>query len=377
MMAASPLWAAEEKPIEKAADALNVMDFEAPMRAKVPPAHYGYMATGIDDDKTLRANRSAFDKYYLRPRRFVDVSKTDTALTLFGQKLETPIILAPTGSQKAYHPEGELAVTRAAAARGFQKILSTMTTVPIEEIAAAHKGPLWYQLYPTNRWEYTEKLVKHAEAAGCPVLFLTVDTQGGRNTETETRFARMDARPCPVCHPAGPPRFLSRRKPMWEGFDLNGISTHNAAQTWEVIPKLRKLTKMKLVIKGIEVGEDARRCAEMGVDGIVVSNHGSRALESNRGTLDCLPEVVTAVAGRVPVLIDGGFRRGTDVYKALALGARAVLVGRPYLWGLGAFGQEGVEAVLTILQRELLLTMRQCGTPALGTITKSHIGRNG
>ncbi len=381
-LAASPLGMSQEKMIEKAADALSVFEFEAVMKAKVPPAHYGYMATGIDDDKTLLANRSAFDKLYLRPRRFVDVSKTDSALTLFGQKLELPIIVAPTGSQKAYHPQGEMATVRAAAAMGYQKILSTVTSTPIEEVAKAHKGPLWFQLYPTNRWDYTEKLVRRAEGAGCPVLFLTVDTQGGRNTETQSRWTRLDTRPCAACHEADRagvqiPSFVRRKKPMFDGFDLNGISTHNTAQTWDVIGKLRALTPMKLVIKGLETSEDARRCAELGVDGIVVSNHGSRAVESNRGSLECLPEVIEAVGGRVPVLVDGGFRRGTDVYKALALGARAVLVGRPYLWGLGAFGEEGVAKVLSILKEELLLTMRQCGTPTLGAITRSHVGFRG
>lgn len=378
-LAASPLWAAEEKlgdkPIDKISDALSVLDFEAAMRAKVPPAHFGYMATGVDDDKTLKANRAAFDKYYLRPRRMVDLTRMDSSLEVYGTKLELPIVLAPTGHQRAYHADGELATTRAAAKRGFQTILSTMTSVPIEEVAQAHKGPLWYQLYTTNRWEYTENLVRHAEAVGSTALFVTVDSQGGRNTETLERFSRLDSRPCQACHPPGVPHHVSRPKPMFQGFDMKGFSTTNPAQTWESIAKFRKLTKMKLVIKGIEIAEDAKRCAELGVDGLVISNHGGRALESNRGTLDCLPEVVDAVGGKVDVFIDGGFRRGTDVFKALALGAKAVMVGRPYIWGLGAFGQEGVEAVLDILRREFLLAMRQCGTPNLAAITRSHVGR--
>lgn len=378
-LAASPLWAAEEKlgdkPIDKISDALSVLDFEAAMRSKVPPAHFGYMATGVDDDKTLKANRAAFDKYYLRPRRMVDLTRMDSSLEVYGTKLELPIVLAPTGHQRAYHADGELATTRAAAKRGFQTILSTMTSVPIEEVAQAHKGPLWYQLYTTNRWEYTENLVRHAEAVGSTALFVTVDSQGGRNTETLERFSRLDSRPCQACHPPGVPHHVSRPKPMFQGFDMKGFSTTNPAQTWESIAKFRKLTKMKLVIKGIEIAEDAKRCAELGVDGLVISNHGGRALESNRGTLDCLPEVVDAVGGKVDVFIDGGFRRGTDVFKALALGAKAVMVGRPYIWGLGAFGQEGVEAVLDILRREFLLAMRQCGTPNLAAITRSHVGR--
>jgi isopentenyl diphosphate isomerase/L-lactate dehydrogenase-like FMN-dependent dehydrogenase len=348
------------------------------MKKKVPPAHFGYMTTGVDDDKTLRANRAAFDQWYLRPRRFVDVSKTDSSLELFGAKLELPILVAPTGSQKAYHPDGEMATVKAAARTGYQKVVSTVTSTPIEDLAKAYDRPLWFQLYPTNKWEYTEKIVRRAEASGTQVLFLTVDTQGGRNTETEARFKRLDKRPCEACHtPSAAASFARRPKPFFNGFDLTGLSTHNTAQSWDVIAKLRRLTKMKLVIKGLETGEDAARCAELGVDGVVVSNHGSRAVESGRGTLDCLPEVISAVHGRVPVLIDGGFRRGTDIYKALALGARAVLVGRPYLWGLGAFGEEGVAKVLTILREELLLTMRQCGTPTLAAITKNHVGMRG
>jgi isopentenyl diphosphate isomerase/L-lactate dehydrogenase-like FMN-dependent dehydrogenase len=380
-LAASPLahslTAAEPSPIAKPEHALNVFDFESAMKAKVSAAHYAYMATGVDDGKTLRANRDAFDRWYLRPRRFVDVSQTNTTLELFGQDLKIPILIAPTGSQKAYHPSGEEAVARAAAAKGFQMVLSTVTSTPIETIAQLHREPLWYQLYPTNRWEATERMLLRAEAAGCPVVFLTVDTQGGRNTETELR-EQADTRACNACHvpQEGVPRFLWRKKPMFEGLDFRGLSTHNTAQTWDVIARLRNATRMKLVIKGLETSEDAARAADLGVDGIVVSNHGARAVESGRGTLDCLPEVLQAVKGRVPVLIDGGFRRGTDVYKALALGARAILIGRPYLWGLGAFGEPGVAMVLDIFRKELELAMRQCGTPNLAAITPSHIGKH-
>ncbi|GAB4363459.1 MAG: alpha-hydroxy acid oxidase [Bryobacter sp.] len=363
--------------IAKPEEAKNILDFEAAMKARVSAAHFGYMATGVDDDLTLRANRTAFGRYYLRPRRFVDVSQVETTLSLFGQSLASPILIAPTGSQKAYHAEGEAAVARAARATGHQMVLSTVTSTPIEAVAKLYARPLWFQLYPTNRWEYTERLVKRAEAAGCPVLVLTVDTQGGRNTETEARAAG-DEKTCGACHvpQAGVPRFLWRTKPMFAGFNTRGLSTHNTAQTWDVIGKLKSLTEMKLVIKGLETGEDAARCVDLGVDGVIVSNHGGRALETGRGTLDCLPEVVSAVAGRVPVLMDGGIRRGTDVLKALALGARAVQVGRPYLWGLGAFGEAGVSMVLQILQKELLLAMRQAGTAKLVNIHPRIIGKH-
>jgi 4-hydroxymandelate oxidase len=351
-------------------DALNVMDFEAAARQALPPAHFGYMATGVDDDATLRANREGFSRFQLRPRRLVDVTRTDLRVEVLGTVLEHPIVLAPAGNQKAFHPEGELATARAARSKRTQLILSTVTTCPVEEVAASAGRPIWYQLYPTSRWEVTEKLVRHAEAAGCPVLVLTVDNQAGRRTETQERFKRMDSRKCAACHE---PQGFFRRKPMFDGIDMTGVTTNNPAMTWESVRRLKALTRMKLVIKGIETREDALLCGEHGVDGIIVSNHGGRAEESGRGTIECLPEVVDAVGGRIPVLVDGGFRRGTDIFKALALGARAVGIGRPYLWGLGAFGQPGVERVLELLRAELELVMKQCGTTSIAQIGRSSI----
>ena len=351
--------------------ALSVLEFEAAARAALPPAHFGYMATGVDDDATLRANRDGFKRLQLRPRRLVDVTRIDTAVELFGQKWETPIFLSPTGNQKAFHPEAELAVARAAQARRHLMILSTATNSAIEEVMKAAGRPIWYQLYATSSWAVTEKLVSHAEAAGCPVVALTVDTLAGRNTETLERFKRFDTRMCVACH--SPAEGFYKRKPMFNGMDMKGISTNAPALTWDSVSKLRALTKMKLVLKGIETREDAALCLEHGVDGIVVSNHGGRAEESGRGTIECLPEVLDGAAGKIPVLIDGGVRRGSDVFKALALGARAVGIGRPYLWGLSAFGQPGVERVLEILRREFELTMKQCGTRSIAEITRSFV----
>jgi 4-hydroxymandelate oxidase len=366
-MLASPLL-----PLE---DMLNVMDFEAQARTAIPPAHFGYLATGVDDDSTVRANREAYQAIYLRPRRLVDISSVSSEVTVFGEKWKSPIVLAPAGSQRAYHPDGELASARAANAQGHLQILSTVTSTPIEEVAQQHKRKIWYQLYPTNRWANTEKLVRRAEAAGCPVLVLTVDTQGGRNAETELRAKKLDSRPCATCHNAPAGYVMTRPKPMFDGLDVMNARMHDPAQTWAVIAKLRALTKMKLVIKGIETAEDAKLCVEHGADGLVVSNHGGRALDSTRGTIDCLPEIAAEVKGKLLLMIDGGIRRGTDVFKALALGANLVGIGRPYLWALGAYGQPGVDRVLRILSAELLLAMRQCGTPSLAAITPSHVGR--
>lgn len=372
-LAASPLFGSEQNPavIADAKDAINVMDFEAPCRQVLPPAHFGYLSTGVEDDATLRANREGFSKIQLRPRRLVDVTHADMRTELFGTVWETPIGLAPVGNQKAFHPEGELPVARAAKAKNTLQILSTAANSSIEQITETLGRPPWYQLYATSRWDVAEKLVKRAEAAGAPVLALTVDTTAGRRTETFERSKRMDTRKCITCHGTTPQDFY-RRKPMFDGIDVAGLSTQTPALSWEHVRRLRKLTRMKLLIKGIETREDAKLCIESGVDGIIVSNHGGRAEESGRGTIECLPEVVEA-AGRTPVMIDGGFRRGGDVYKALALGARAVFIGRPYVWASAAFGQAGVERVIDLLRAELSLTMKQCGTTTIAAIGRQSV----
>jgi 4-hydroxymandelate oxidase len=377
-LAGSPLlsraWAQQNQaPLASAKDALNVMDFEEMAHRALPPAHWGYMATGVDDDATLKANIGAFRHIQLRPRRLVDVSKTDLRTELFGITWDSPIFICPVGSQKMFHPEGEVAVARAANSKKALQILSTVTSTPVEDVANALGRPPWYQLYMPLRWDATEKLVHRVEAAGCPVLVWTIDLLGGRNTETATRLARTDSRDCSLCHSDGVGSMSNRA--MFAGISGSmGINPPSA--TWEYVERLRKLTKMKLVLKGIETHEDAKLCREHGVDGIVVSNHGGRAAEDLRPTIESLSEVVEAVGGQIPVLIDGGFRRGTDVYKALALGARAVGIGRPYIYGLAAFGQQGVERVLDILRAELELTMRQCGTPAIAQITRASISMN-
>ena len=258
----------------------------------------------------------------------------------------------------------------AAKARKTLQILSNMASCSVEEVGQALGRPPWYQLYMPSRWDDTEKMIRRAEAAGCAVLVWTIDMQGGRNTETMERFRRLDPSNCTDCHdnPHGGPI----HRPMFDGISS---PPNPAAATWAYVDRLKKLTGMKLLLKGIETGEDARLCREHGVDGIIVSNHGGRATETGRATIDILPEVVDAAGARLPVLVDGGFRRGTDIYKALALGARAVGIGRPYLWGLSAFGQAGVERVLDILRAELEMVMKQCGTPAIARITRAYVAR--
>jgi isopentenyl diphosphate isomerase/L-lactate dehydrogenase-like FMN-dependent dehydrogenase len=352
-------------------EALDVLEFEAVARKNLPPAHFGYMATGVDDDATLRANREGFHKYQLRPRRMMDVSHADLSVDVLGTKWDTPLFICPCGSQKAFHPEGEMATAAAANTRKTVQVLSTMTTTPIEDVVRANGKPIWYQLYLTSSWAVTEKLVARAEAAGCPVLAVTVDLTVGRNTETLERSKRVDTRQCTSCHPGGPQRSFARYS-MFKGIETAGITTYNSRMSWDMIARLKKITKMKIVLKGIETREDARMSRENGTDAVIVSNHGGRAEESGRGTIECLPEVIDG-AGSMPVLIDGGFRRGTDIYKALALGAKGVGIGRPYLWALAAFGQPGVERVLDILRGELELTMKQLGRRSIAEIDRSSI----
>lgn len=354
------------------ADALNVTDFEAVAKQKLPPAHLGFMMTGTDDDETLRANREGYQRFQLLPRRLVDFSQVSLKTELFGLPFETPIFLCPVASHRMYDPEGELAVARAAKARQTEILLSTNTSTAIEDVVRERGKPVMYQLYAAPRWEMTERLVKRVEDAGTSIMAWTVDTLGGRNTETYTRYRRMDKRPCEACHGKEGPARMERRV-MYKGIDLTKIATPDPPHTWTTIERLKKLSKMKLLIKGITTPEDALLAREHGADGVIISNHGGRAEASGRGTIEALKDIVDSVGPGFPVLIDGGVRRGTDVFKALALGARAVGIGRPYLWGLAAFGQAGVDRVLELLNAELRLAMRQFGTPEISRITRKAV----
>ena len=347
-------------------EVINVFEMEAIAREKMPPAHFGYLSTGVDSDITLRANRAGFTRFQIKPRRLVDVSQTDTSVNILGTEASSPIFLCPVGSHGAYHSEAELGTARAAAAKGHHMILSTQASTPIEEVTEARGAPLWFQLYPTDRWEYTVAMLQRAEAAGCTAVCLTIDLPGGRNTETQQIFTRQDTRTCSSCH-------TGQAKPIFDGLNMRGVGLNNPAMTWDVIARMKDVTDMKVFIKGIEVAADSALAVQYGADGIVVSNHGGRATETDKGTIECLPEIVSAVNGRIPIIIDSGFRRGTDVYKALAMGASAVGIGRPYCWGLGAFGQAGVERVLDLLNRELLITMQGSGTPTINSIGPDYV----
>lgn len=357
-------------PITSPEDALNVFDFETVAEKTLPPAHWGYLATGTDDDATIQANREGFEHFQLRARRLVDVREIDLSTEIFGRRWPTPIAIAPTGSNQAFHPEGELAVARAAKSKETLQILSTVATTGVEDVNEARGEPVWYQLYPRHSWDVTRQIVARAEAAGCPAIVLTVDLLGGSNRETVREFAKYDTRDCTACHDVDGPR----TRPMWDHIEIpEGRTDYTRGLTWDYVRQVRDYTSMKVLVKGIVTAEDAALAVANGVDGIIVSNHGGRAEASLRSTIECLSEIVDTVRGRIAVLVDSGFRRGTDFFKALAIGADAVCIGRPYLWGLASFGQAGVEAVLELLKRELEIVMRQMGTPSLGQITPSRI----
>jgi 4-hydroxymandelate oxidase len=363
--------------INSPAQALNVFDFEPAAKKALAgaPAHFGYLASGVDDDGTLRANREAFSDYAIRVRRLIDARKIDTRVRIFGETWASPIFLCPVSSQAAFNfAERELGVARAAGKRGHQMILSTVGNSTVEECAKEHGSPIWYMLYPTDDWNVTQALVKRAEAAGAPAIVLTVDRQGGRNTETLFRFRFQDTRPCTACHTPGSFANEVQRKPMFQGLDVSRVTNlYGTGMTWGFIDRLRDTVRGKLVLKGIMTGQDAAEALRHGVDGIIVSNHGGRAEASNQSSLGVLPEVVKAVNGKVPVLLDGGVRRGTDVFKALALGASAAGIGRPYCWGLAAFGQAGVDRVLALMQDEFVIIMRQAGTVDLAAIDAKYL----
>jgi len=356
-------------------EALDVFDFEPVAKKNLPQAHFGYMATGIDDEVTLRANREGFLKFQLRPRRLVDVTTINMTTELLGTIFDSPIVIAPTGSNRAFHPNGEVAVTNAARTGNHLQILSSGATTSIEEVIAARGAPVWFQLYP-RKWEITEALLKRAERAGSLVAVVTVDGGAFTNWETLARLRRSDTRNCEDCHGRSTRDYVARR-PNFDGIDISDPASLNIAHlTWDSIKRLRDNAKMKIALKGILTHEDAALAADNGIDAIIVSNHGGgRVVDSGRATIEILPEIVEAVGGRIPVLVDSGFRRGTDIIKALAMGAQAVCIGRPYLWGLGAFGQPGVERVLEILRNETRAVMQQVGARSIKDLTPTMVQR--
>ena len=364
-----------DKLITSPKEALSVFDFEPVMAKNVPPAHFGFMATGTDDEETLRANREGFKKFVLRPRRLVDVSKPDTSFELFGHTYPTPVALCPTSSHKTFHADGETAVANAAKLGNHLMLLSNQSTTSVEDVTKARGAPIWFQLYATNNYEIASHHVRRAERAGCVAVAVTVDRSAPRITETQSRMARIDTRQCNQCHDRSSIAANLKRRSAFEGLDVSGMTSMlSSAMSWDYIKRLRDITKMKMVIKGIITWEDTELARKNGIDAIIVSNHGGRAEDGGPSTIESLPEIM-AVAGDMPVLINSGFRRGSDIVKALCMGARAVCVGRPYLWGLGAFGQPGVERVLELLRIEVRAQMQQMGAPTLKHLVPAMVRR--
>jgi isopentenyl diphosphate isomerase/L-lactate dehydrogenase-like FMN-dependent dehydrogenase len=334
---------------------INVFDYESLAQARMEPSAWNYFASGSDDEVTLRANRAAFERIRLRPRMLVDVSNCDLRTTVMGIPVSIPILIAPMSFHCLAHPEGECATAQAAGRSNTLMVASTSSTRSLEDIASAGSGPFWFQLYIHDRLT-SEKLVRRAMLAGYRALVVTVDSPRWGHKERSIRSG------------FSLPTHLRKAN-----FQDDDVAKENVFVTWDSLDWLRSLTTLPIILKGILTAEDAALAVKHGVDGIIVSNHGGRQLDSVSATIEALPEVVEAVDGHCEVYLDGGVRRGTDVLKALALGARAILVGRPVLWGLAANGAEGVHHVLEILRAELELAMKLAGRSTLASIDGSLV----
>jgi len=343
----------------------TLQDFEDEARRKLPRAHYDYVAGGAQDEVTLRANRAAFQGIMLRPRVLRGAFQGDLATELLGVTLDMPVLIAPTAFHRLAHPDGECATARAARDAKLLMIISMASTTPVEEITAAagpEAGRFWFQLYIQPDRGFTADLVRRAEAAGCGGLVVTVDSPVFGRHERDLRNGFLDL---PEGLHCAHMRTSETERPRRIEFkpDLD----------WGDIDWLRSVTRLPLILKGVTHPEDARLAVAHGVRALIVSNHGGRQLDTMAPSLALLPGVARAVKGDVPIILDGGVRRGTDVLKALALGADAVGVGRPVLWGLAAAGQEGVSAVLQLLRAELLEALLLCGCGSLTALDEGFL----
>lgn len=351
----------------------NLLELEDLARAKVPKPAFDYIAGGAEDEVTLRRNREAFSRWVLRPRVLSGVGVRDTSTTVLGTRVSMPVLVAPTAFHGLVHPEGEVATSRGTAAAGTVMVASTIATRTLEEIAAAGAAPRWFQLYVYRDRKVTEDLVGRAVKAGYRAIVLTADTPvlGRREKDERNRFSLPPGLGIANVRPAGLDGMPEAERGSALAAYVGGLL--DASLTWVDLDWLKSISPVPVVVKGILTAEDAALAADHGVDGIVVSNHGGRQLDGSPATLDALPEVVEAVRGRAEVYLDGGVRRGTDVLKALALGARAVLVGRPVLWGLALGGADGVRQVLERLKAELDTAMAIAGRRSLADVDRSLV----
>ncbi len=353
---------------------INIYDFEAIVREKLPRMAYDYYASGAHDEITLRENHAAYDRIRLKYRVLRDITHRDISVNLFGHQLSMPVILAPTAFHKMAHPDGEIAAVRAAGQANTLMILSTLSTTSIEDVMAEATGPVWFQLYVYKDRAATAALVQRAEASGCSALVLTVDAQiwGRREADVRNRFQLPPGISVKNLMPAGKEQFPANVQDS--GLAAYVTSLFDPSLSWKDVEWLCSITKLPVLLKGIVHPDDARQAADYGAAGVIVSNHGGRQLDTAPATIEVLPEIVAAVDNRLEVLIDGGIRRGTDVIKALALGAKAVAVGRPILWGLAYDGQRGVEKVLDILRFEVDLALGLSGFASLAELSPDIIG---
>ena len=348
---------------------LNVADWEALARERLDEAAFGYFAGGAGDERTLRDNVDAWGRWQLRPRVLVDVGAASAATVVLGQDLPAPIVVAPTAFQRLAHPDGELAMARGAAAAGTVMCLSTLATATPEEVAdAAPQGRRWHQVYVFRRREATWELVERALGAGCSALVLTVDLPvlGRRERDLRTGFAIPES--------VLVPSMAARGEAAWSGMVPADIEV-DPTLSWRDLEELCSRFGVPVLVKGVLGPEDAELSLEHGAAGVVVSNHGGRQLDGVPATADVLAEVADAVAGRGALLVDGGIRRGTDVLRALALGADAVLVGRAALWGLAVDGEAGVARVLTMLRDEVAAGLALLGCTRPDDVTRAHVRR--
>ncbi|TQE09710.1 hypothetical protein C1H46_004667 [Malus baccata] len=352
-----------------ASEPVNVNEYQELARQALPKMYYDYYTGGAEDQHTLKENVEAFRRITLRPRILVDVSRVDMSTTVLGYKISAPIMLAPTAMHQLAHPEGEVATARAAAACNTIMILSYMSTCTVEEVASSCNAVRFFQIYVYKRRDISAQMVRRAEKNGYKAIVLTADTPrlGRREADIKNKMVAPQLRNFEG--------LISTEVDSDEGSNLEAFAkgSFDASLCWEDIGWLKSITNLPILIKGVLTHEDARKAMEVGVAGIVVSNHGARQLDYTPATISVLEEVVHAVGGKIPVLFDGGIRRGTDVFKALALGAQAVLVGRPVVYGLAANGKRGVKRVIEMLKDEFELTMALSGCPSIRDITRSHV----
>ncbi len=348
---------------------VNIFEYEEIAKASLPKPDYDFIAGGATDEITLRRTRAVYDSIMLRPNVMVDVSKMDLSATVLGREITLPVLLDPAGNHSIAHPDAELATARAAGTVGTVMVVSSGSSYTMEDVAQAATGPLWFQQYIYKDPGLTLEMAARAEEAGYSAICLTVDAKVHPKRE---RNIRNDY----VGGPAPNYAHLNRPRHTWKlGSDTQARDTdiRSQAASWPDLEWLTANTRLPVVVKGVLAGEDGKRCADNGAAGVIVSNHGSRFLDTSLATIEALPDVVESVDGRIEVYLDGGIRRGTDIFKALALGARAVLIGRPIFWGLAVNGEAGLVSVLNMLRDELDGTMAMCGRPTVDSIGRDSL----